>query len=86
MIIASSLSFLGLGSRPPVPEWGYMLDALRPHHLRKPVVVALPGVMIFVTRSPSTPSATLSATRWTSELPGADRMTTQPNPRPDGRR
>lgn len=49
MIIASSLSFLGLGSRPPTPEWGYMLNALRPTIYVNPWVVALPGVMIFVT-------------------------------------
>jgi peptide/nickel transport system permease protein len=49
MIIASSLSFLGLGSRPPTPEWGYMLNALRPTIYSNPWVAALPGVMIFVT-------------------------------------
>ncbi len=49
MIIASSLSFLGLGSRPPTPEWGYMLNALRPTIYVNPWVVALPGVMIFIT-------------------------------------
>ncbi|MDQ6672469.1 MAG: ABC transporter permease, partial [Chloroflexota bacterium] len=49
MIIASSLSFLGLGSRPPAPEWGYMLNALRPTIYVNPWVVALPGVMIFMT-------------------------------------
>jgi peptide/nickel transport system permease protein len=49
MIIASSLSFLGLGSRPPTPEWGYMLNALRPEIYVNAGIVALPGVMIFVT-------------------------------------
>src|SRR6185436_6267719 len=49
MIIASSLSFLGLGSRPPTPEWGYMLNALRPTIYVNPWVVALPGMMIFIT-------------------------------------
>ena len=49
MIIASSLSFLGLGSRPPTPEWGYMLNSLRPVIYVNPGVVALPGVMIFIT-------------------------------------
>jgi peptide/nickel transport system permease protein len=49
MIIASSLSFLGLGSRPPTPEWGYMLNALRPMIYVNPWVVALPGVIIFIT-------------------------------------
>ncbi len=49
MIIASSLSFLGLGSRPPTPEWGYMLNSLRPMIYMNPWVVALPGLMIFIT-------------------------------------
>jgi peptide/nickel transport system permease protein len=49
MIIASSLSFLGLGSRPPTPEWGYMLNALRPSIYSNPWVAVLPGVMIFIT-------------------------------------
>ena len=49
MIIASSLSFLGLGSRPPTPEWGYMLNALRPTIYVNPGVVILPGIMIFIT-------------------------------------
>jgi peptide/nickel transport system permease protein len=49
MIIASSLSFLGLGSRPPTPEWGYMLNALRGTIYVNPWVVALPGLMIFIT-------------------------------------
>ncbi len=29
MILASGLSFLGLGTRPPQPEWGLMLNTLR---------------------------------------------------------
>jgi peptide/nickel transport system permease protein len=49
MIIASSLSFLGLGSRPPTPEWGYMLNALRPEIYVNAGIVALPGLMIFIT-------------------------------------
>jgi peptide/nickel transport system permease protein len=49
MIIASSLSFLGLGSRPPTPEWGYMLNSLRGMIYVNPWVVALPGLMIFIT-------------------------------------
>lgn len=49
MIIASSLSFLGLGSRPPTPEWGYMLNSLRATIYVNPWVVALPGLLIFIT-------------------------------------
>jgi peptide/nickel transport system permease protein len=49
MILASGLSFLGLGSKPPEPEWGLMLNTLRTAIYVQPVVAALPGVMIFVT-------------------------------------
>jgi len=49
MILASGLSFLGLGTRPPEPEWGLMLNTLRPSLYVNPVVAALPGVMIFLT-------------------------------------
>ena len=49
MILASGLSFLGLGVRPPEAEWGLMLNTLRSAIFNNPVVAALPGVMIFVT-------------------------------------
>ncbi|MBB1593884.1 ABC transporter permease [Achromobacter sp. UMC46] len=49
MILASGLSFLGLGVRPPEPEWGLMLNTLRTAIYTQPWVAALPGVMIFVT-------------------------------------
>jgi peptide/nickel transport system permease protein len=49
MILASGLSFLGLGSKPPEPEWGLMLNTLRTAIYVQPMVAALPGVMIFVT-------------------------------------
>jgi peptide/nickel transport system permease protein len=49
MILASGLSFLGLGSKPPEPEWGLMLNTLRTAIYVQPIVAALPGVMIFIT-------------------------------------
>lgn len=49
MILAAGLSFLGLGVRPPEPEWGLMLNTLRSAIFRNPWVAALPGVLIFVT-------------------------------------
>lgn len=49
MILASGLSFLGLGVRPPEPEWGLMLNTLRTAIYVQPWVAALPGLMIFVT-------------------------------------
>lgn len=49
MILASGLSFLGLGVKPPEPEWGLMLNTLRTAIYAQPWVAALPGVMIFIT-------------------------------------
>ena len=49
MILASGLSFLGLGVKPPEPEWGLMLNTLRSAIYINPWIAALPGAMIFVT-------------------------------------
>jgi peptide/nickel transport system permease protein len=49
MILASGLSFLGLGVKPPEPEWGLMLNTLRTAIYVQPWIAALPGVMIFFT-------------------------------------
>jgi peptide/nickel transport system permease protein len=48
MILAAGLSFLGLGTRPPEPEWGLMLNTLRTAIYLNPWVAALPGAMIFM--------------------------------------
>lgn len=49
MILASGLSFLGLGVKPPEPEWGLMLNTLRTAIYSQPWIAALPGAMIFIT-------------------------------------
>ncbi|MCB9871592.1 MAG: ABC transporter permease [Ectothiorhodospiraceae bacterium] len=49
IILAAGLSFLGLGTEPPHPEWGLMLNTLRQSIYVSPWVAALPGVMIFFT-------------------------------------
>ena len=49
MILASGLSFLGLGVKPPEPEWGLMLNTLRTAIYTQPWIAALPGAMIFIT-------------------------------------
>jgi peptide/nickel transport system permease protein len=49
MILASGLSFLGLGTKPPEPEWGLMLNTLRTAIYAQPLVSTLPGMCIFVT-------------------------------------
>ncbi len=48
ILVAAGLSFLGLGARPPSPEWGYMLNSLRGAIYVQPWVAALPGLFIFV--------------------------------------
>ncbi len=49
IIVASGLSFLGLGVSPPEADWGLMLNTLRQSIYVAPVIAALPGAMIFVT-------------------------------------
>jgi peptide/nickel transport system permease protein len=49
ILLASGLSFLGLGVRPPIPDWGLMLSTLRQSIYVVPLVCALPGLAIFVT-------------------------------------
>lgn len=49
IILASGLSFLGLGATPPEPEWGLMLNTLRDAVFVSPWVSILPGAMIFIT-------------------------------------
>ncbi len=49
MITAASLSFLGLGSPPPAPEWGgYMLNSMRGALYVEPLVAMIPGIFIFL--------------------------------------
>jgi peptide/nickel transport system permease protein len=49
ILLASGLSFLGLGVRPPEPDWGLMLSTLRQSIYVQPLVCAMPGAAIFVT-------------------------------------
>ncbi|MGK0172225.1 MAG: peptide/nickel transport system permease protein, partial [Gammaproteobacteria bacterium] len=49
ILVASGLSFLGLGVTPPEPDWGLMLNTLRQAIYVNPVVCALPGVAILLT-------------------------------------
>lgn len=48
VLIASGLSFLGLGPQPPVPEWGAMIAQSRSHLMSTPHVVLAPGIALFV--------------------------------------
>jgi peptide/nickel transport system permease protein len=49
IILASGLSFLGLGVTPPEPDWGLMLNALRQAIYVSPLVAAMPGIAILIT-------------------------------------
>ncbi len=49
IILASGLSFLGLGVSPPTADWGLMLSTLRQSIYVQPLVSAVPGVAILVT-------------------------------------
>ncbi len=46
VLIASALGFLGLGARPPSPEWGAVLFEARSYALSAPWVAIFPGVAI----------------------------------------
>ena len=47
--LAASLSFIGLGIQPPLPEWGAMLNDGREVMRYHPFVLAAPGIMIMLT-------------------------------------
>lgn len=49
ILLASGLSFLGLGVTPPEPDWGLMLNTLRQAIYINPMVCAIPGVAILIT-------------------------------------
>ncbi len=48
IILASGLSFLGLGVSPPTADWGLMLATLRQSIYVQPLVSAIPGIAILV--------------------------------------
>lgn len=49
ILLASGLSFLGLGVQPPTADWGLMLSTLRQSIYVQPIVCALPGFAILIT-------------------------------------
>lgn len=48
ILSASSLSFIGLGVQPPMPEWGAMLSAGRNYIRNYPHMVMFPGITIML--------------------------------------
>ncbi|NHN31742.1 ABC transporter permease [Paenibacillus agricola] len=49
LVLASGLSFLGLGVSPPDAEWGIMLNSLKQQIFIDPIVTVIPGAFIFLT-------------------------------------
>ena len=49
IMVAASLSFIGLGVQPPTPEWGAMLSAGRDVFRKYPHIMLFPGIFIFLT-------------------------------------
>ena len=49
ILLASSLSFLGLGTQPPNPEWGLMVAEARDFFLRDWRLMTYPGLAVLVT-------------------------------------
>ncbi|MDN4608059.1 nickel transporter permease [Sporosarcina highlanderae] len=48
VLTASGLAFLGLGAKPPTPEWGAMLSEGRAYMQQAPHLVLFPGVAIVI--------------------------------------
>jgi peptide/nickel transport system permease protein len=46
LLIIASLSFLGLGSPPPTPDWGSDLNLSRDHMESRPLIAIFPGLAI----------------------------------------
>ncbi len=49
MLHLAALSFLGLGTQPPTPEWGMMINDARPFFQRHPWQMVAPGLCICLT-------------------------------------
>ncbi|MDB4895923.1 MAG: diguanylate cyclase [Firmicutes bacterium] len=49
ILTAASLSYLGLGIKPPTPEWGAMISAARSYMREAPTLILFPGMAIFIT-------------------------------------
>jgi peptide/nickel transport system permease protein len=49
ILLTASLSFLGLGSQPPTPDWGGMIATSRPYFFSYWWTVTFPGIAMFVT-------------------------------------
>jgi peptide/nickel transport system permease protein len=48
ILTEAALSFLGLGTQPPEPSWGSMLQDARPYMLQSPWLAVFPGLAIMI--------------------------------------
>lgn len=48
ILLEASLSFLGLGVRPPTPSWGLMISEGKEMLLFQPWLIAIPGIALFL--------------------------------------
>lgn len=48
LVALTGLSFLGLGARPPMPEWGLMISEAKQYALTAWWAAVLPGVVVFL--------------------------------------
>jgi peptide/nickel transport system permease protein len=46
LLVIAALSFLGLGSPPPTPDWGADLNLARDHMETRPLIAVFPGLAI----------------------------------------
>jgi len=46
ILAEAALSYLGLGTRPPDPSWGRMLNEAQAHIFRAPTLAVFPGIAI----------------------------------------
>ncbi len=49
ILLISSFSYIGLGTQPPFPEWGAMLNDARPYFQSRPELMIVPGLAIVCT-------------------------------------
>ena len=49
LIVSATLSYIGLGVQPPLPEWGAMLSDARSYVRQYPYLMLCPGIFIMVT-------------------------------------
>lgn len=49
ILVGASLSFLGLGAQPPIPDWGFMVATARNYIWQSPWFILWPGLAISMT-------------------------------------